>query len=303
MSFTVSIRSEKQQEYMNKIIEQMLTPYQCQSTQDYENALKEIIQEITLLGLWRAKFFEHAAFYGGTALRILYGLDRFSEDLDFSLLIPNPHFSLASYTHAIEEELNSLGIQASVNSKIKSQTSSIDSAFIKANTLINMINISAADQLTRAFHKEALLTIKLEVDIDPPPDFNTESKVLLRPIPFSVLTYQSADLFAGKIHALLCRKWKNRVKGRDWYDFIWYISQKIPVHAQHLKARLVQTQAWPLNKTLDRNEIIALLTTKIMQVDFVQAGNEVKPFTRDPLSISLWSNEFFIQLLEELQVK
>lgn len=287
---------------MNAIINKMLAPYRCQSAQDYENALKEIIQEIALLGLWRAKFFEHAAFYGGTALRILYGLDRFSEDLDFSLLTPNPDFSLARYTHAIEEELNSAGIHASVNSKIKTQTSNIDSAFIKANTVINLINISAADQLTLSFHKEALLTIKLEIDIDPPPYFNTESKILLQPIPFSILTYQPPDLFAGKIHALLCRKWKNRVKGRDWYDFIWYIAQKIPLHAEHLKARLVQTQAWPLDKALDRNEIISLLTTKIMQVDFLQAGNEVKPFIRDPASISLWSKDFFLQLLAQLRI-
>lgn len=287
---------------MNAIIEKMLMPYHCQSTQDYENALKEIIQEIALLGLWRAKFFEHAAFYGGTALRILYGLDRFSEDLDFSLLVPNPHFSLASYTHAIEEELNSLGIHASVSQKIKSHTSNIDSAFIKANTLINMINISAADQLTRGFHKEALLTIKLEVDIDPPPHFHTESKVLLQPIPFSVLTYQPADLFAGKIHAVLCRQWKNRVKGRDWYDFVWYIAQKIPVHSQHLKARLVQTKAWPAENTLDKNAIIQLLTAKIMEVDFVQARNEVTPFIKDQASIALWSKEFFLNLLGKLQV-
>src|ERR1700674_4330427 len=124
---------------MNPALETILRRYKCETRAQYERALKEILQELALLGLWRAKFFEHAAFYGGTALRILYGLDRFSEDLDFSLLAPNPDFTLSSYTHAIEEELNSAGIHASVNSKIKAQESNIDSAFIKANTLINMI--------------------------------------------------------------------------------------------------------------------------------------------------------------------
>lgn len=287
---------------MNLIVKNMLAAYKCHSTRDYENALKEIIQEIALLGLWRAKFFEHAAFYGGTALRILYGLDRFSEDLDFSLLKPNNHFSLNAYTHAIAEELNSLGINASVDKKIKSQSSNIESAFIKANTLVNRISINAASKLTRGLHKEQLLTIKLEVDIDPPSDFKTETKFLLQPIPFSVLSYQKPDLFAGKIHALLCRPWVNRVKGRDWYDFIWYISHNIPVNSDHLKARLVQTQAWLADRPLERLDIIHLLQEKVMKIDFQQAKNEVKPFVRDPDSLQVWSSEFFLEVINRLTV-
>lgn len=302
MSFATPIAHGKIKE-MNIIIENMLEPYHCQSTQDYENALKEIIQEIALLGLYRSKFFEHAAFYGGTALRILYGLDRFSEDLDFSLLKPNPNFSLLPYLHAIKQELNSLGIQAELSQKFKTTDSNIESAFIKANTLMNMIEINATQDLTSAYHKAAVLSIKLEVDIDPPPDFHTESKLLLQPIPFSVLTYKPEDLFAGKIHALLCRKWKGRVKGRDWYDFVWYVAHKIPVNSEHLKARLIQTNHWNIHKPLLKQDIIELIAEKVEKVDFNQAKNEVKPFVRDPASIELWSKEFFMQVLKQLRIK
>src|SRR3990167_4879269 len=154
---------------MDQVIFAMLEQYTCVSDDDYENALKQIMQQIALLGLWRAKFYEHAAFYGGSALRILYQLNRFSEDLDFSLLHPHREFSLTPYNHAICEELRAFGFEVEVKTKVK----------------------------------------------------QTEVKTLLQPIPFSVKTYVQPDLFAGKVHALLCRPWKVRVKERDWYDFIW----------------------------------------------------------------------------------
>src|SRR5438309_3791037 len=119
---------------MNPAILSMLDRYKCVTAQDYENALKEIIQEIALLGLWRAKFYEHAAFYGGSALRILYGLDRFSEDLDFTLLRPDKTFSLASYNQAIMDELRSFGFKVEVVTKTKKIVSNIESAFIKADS-------------------------------------------------------------------------------------------------------------------------------------------------------------------------
>src|SRR5258708_11206041 len=104
---------------MHYAIEQMLKKYNCCSQLDYLNSLKEIFQEIALLGLWRAKFYEKAAFYGGTALRILYGLDRFSEDLDFTLLKNTKNFDLSPYNQAIADELSSFGFKVSVETKIK----------------------------------------------------------------------------------------------------------------------------------------------------------------------------------------
>lgn len=287
---------------MNGIVTSMLSAYTCKSRQDYENALKEIIQELALLGLWRAKFFETAAFYGGTALRILYGLDRFSEDLDFSLLSPNPHFDLEPYNQAVEAELRGAGLDVSVSSKEKSATSTIRSAFIKAETLAQFIRIQLPTELPFGIHKAQSLKIKMEVDISPPPGFLTEAKILLNPIPFSVLSYQQPDLMAGKIHALLCRPWLQRIKGRDWYDFIWYIAKKIPVRLSHLHQRLHQSLFMPADTTLTQTMLVEFLRNKIQTVDFTQARRDVSPFIRDPQATDLWSTDFFMAALEQLLV-
>ena len=143
---------------MNKIVKNMIEKYECKSLSDYENALKEIIQEIALLGLWRAKFFEVGAFYGGTSLRILYGLDRFSEDLDFSLLMPDKSFDISTYEKSLARELAAFEFEVSVEKKIKANDSSIESAFIKANTLVHLMKIQAP--ITT--HKSQLLKIKLD---------------------------------------------------------------------------------------------------------------------------------------------
>src|SRR3990167_7144587 len=182
---------------MNDSVQSMLEKYKPRSEQDFTNALKEIIQEIALLGLWRAKFYEHAAFYGGSALRILYQLNRFSEDLDFSLLHPHREFSLTPYNHALCEELRAFGFEVEVKTKVKQTDTMIESAFIKANTKIQLMLINAPQSVIRQTHAMHQLKIKMEVDTDPPPGFQTEVKTLLQPIPFSVKTYIRPDLFAG----------------------------------------------------------------------------------------------------------
>jgi predicted nucleotidyltransferase component of viral defense system len=229
---------------MNPAVLTMLEKYNCQTTRDFENALKEIIQEIALLGLWRTNFYDHAAFYGGTALRILYGLPRFSEDLDFSLLRPNAEFSIEKYLGAVQNELQAFGFEVAVEAKKKAVVSQVDSAFIKAGTKEHLIKISAAAPLARRVQSNQNLTIKLEVDTDPPPDFETEVKFQLLPIPYSIQVFQPPSLFAGKMHAILHRQWKGRVKGRDYYDLIWYIGRGVPVDLAHLEARLRQSGGW-----------------------------------------------------------
>lgn len=204
---------------MHNAIDVMLKKYHCLTETDYINALKEIFQEIALLGLWRSKFFEYAAFYGGTSLRILFGLDRFSEDIDFTLLHKNKNFDLEKYNQAIKTEINSFGFEVEVSKKIKTKQSNIQSAFIKANMIRQLLEIEISPEISKYIHARNSMIIKMEVDTDPPGFFSTESKKLLLPIPFSVLTLKREDLFAGKIHALLCRQWQIRIKGRDWYDF------------------------------------------------------------------------------------
>lgn len=287
---------------MHEAVKQMLQKYSCQSEQDYINAIKEIFQEIALLGLWRAKFYEKAAFYGGSALRILYGLDRFSEDLDFTLLKSDKKFNLAPYNKAIVDELHSFGFEVNVDTKNKNIISNIESAFIKADTKKQLIIIEAPISVSARIHQRHTIKIKMEVDINPPGKFDTEAKTLLQPIPFSIKTLIPSDLFAGKIHALLCRPWQRRVKGRDWYDFVWYVARNIPVNLIHLKERLIQTGAWQRNKKFTQHDLIALLREKIGQTDFDNAKKDILPFLRDPKSIELWSVNFFLELLTKLHV-
>ena len=287
---------------MHDAIKKMLEKYQCRSENDYINALKEIFQEIVLLGLWRAKFYEHAAFYGGSALRILYGLDRFSEDLDFTLLQPNKMFSLISYNKAIVGELHGFGFNVEVVAKDKQIVSNIESAFIKADSKQQLIVIEAPSDIIASTHKMKMLKIKMEIDINPPGKFKTEVKNLLQPIPFSVKTLMPSDLFAGKIHALLCRPWQIRVKGRDWYDFVWYIARNTPVNLIHLRERLIQSKAWDEREKLNLEDLKKLLGNKINQVDFSNAKKDVLLFLNDPQSIELWSKAFFLELVERITV-
>jgi hypothetical protein len=193
---------------MNSAVNSMLEKYERRSVDDHVNAIREIFQEIALCGLWRGKFFEHAAFYGGTCLRTLYGLDRFSEDMDFSLLNPDDGFDFSPYCSFIQEELSSWGFSVVVEKKEKTNESAVESAFLKAGTREQLLLIDAGEEIAAAVHSGSLLRIKIEIDTDPPPGFSTETRFLLQPIPFSVRAYAQPSGFAGKMHALLCRGWK-----------------------------------------------------------------------------------------------
>ncbi len=286
---------------MNGAIRQMLDRYACQSRDDYLNALREILQELALLGLWRSKFFEHAAFYGGTALRVLHGLDRFSEDLDFSLLKPNDQFTLARYGDALRHELESFGFAVRFEQKPAARrTTAIESAFLKTDTVQQMIVLEAAPGLVASLPRGRQLSIKLEVDTDPPPDFTTETKYVLQPVPFAVRTYTLPDLFAGKMHAVLCRKWKSRVKGRDWYDLVWYAGHHPELSLRHLEARMRQSGDYSTAETLTPDEWRRRLTDAVARLNVKQAVAEVEPFVRDRQSLSLWSKEFFSEIIRRI---
>ena len=286
---------------MNPAIEQMLERYVCQTRDDYVGALREILQQIALLGLWRGKFFEHAAFYGGTALRVLYGLDRYSEDLDFSLLKPSTAFSLGAYGDALRRELASFGFEVSFESRKRNAQSAIESAFLKANTLQQLIVVRAAATVMRPQHAGEVLKIKLEVDTDPPGGFETESRAVLLPVPFAVRAYSLPDLFAGKMHALLCRKWKTRVKGRDWYDLVWYVGHNPQLHLSHLESRLRHSGHWIGQASLTRSDLLDRLRTAIGRLDVDQIRQEMDRYVRDKSSLQLWSREFFLQITEKIE--
>lgn len=283
----------------NQALQGMLDRYDCRTALDHVHALREIQQEIALLGLWRAKFFEHAAFYGGTALRILYGLDRYSEDLDFSLLRPDPGFALEPFAQGACREIESFGFSVTLQGVRTS--SAIHSAFLKGETVRHLLVVEAASDVRREIPGGKLLRIKLEVDTDPPGGFFSESRYLFQPIPFAVRTYSLPDLFAGKMHALLCRKWKNRVKGRDWYDFAWYAGRHPQLRLSHLEQRMRQSNDWTGEGQLDEPALQDLLARAIHALDIEKAREEVRPFVRDQDSLAAWSREFFLQAASRIK--
>ncbi len=288
---------------MNPALETMLQRYRCETRAEYERALKEILQEFTLVALWRVRFFEHAAFYGGTALRILYGLDRFSEDLDFTLLAPNPHYSLAKYHEAIKNELSSLGFTIEIDTKDKSWATPIQSAFIKTNTLGELLKIGIPKNLVRGLHPEMLLKIKIEIDTNPAPAYNVETQFLLTPFSVGIRTVILEDIFAGKIHAVLFREWKGRVKGRDWYDWSWLVRQKAVLDLKRLSIHMRETKLLRADEDLTKERFEKMMLEKIAQVDFTSAKADMQPFVTNAAQITDWSADFFRFILKQTLIK
>jgi len=285
---------------MNEAVRKMLDRYKCSCLEDNISALREILQEIALLGLWRSKFFEKAAFYGGTALRILYGLDRFSEDLDFSLLYPTKEFDLALYSEALRKELAAFGFEVHVDNHKNAGNSAIRSAFLKANTITQLLVIQTDAVLVKKLNLEQTLKIKIEVDTDPPTGFDTETRFVLQPIPFAVRIYVLPDLFSGKMHAILCRRWKNRSKGRDWYDLVWYAAHHPELHLAHLEQRMRQSGDWKGADPISPETFRGMIDDSIAAIEVDQIRKEVEPFVKKPETLEVWSRSFFRNVVENV---
>lgn len=288
----------------------MLQKYDLLKDDPYE-ALREILQEIVLYALSDAGFFNHAVFYGGTALRILYGLPRFSEDLDFSLIKPDPSFDLSKYEKAVVDTLKTYGFEAQIETKIKEQ-SAVQSAFVKGNTIKHLLAINAPEDIVKSFNAGKLLKIKFEVDTEPPLNFEEEQKLHLTPAPFMVRSMKPSSLFAGKLHAVLCRGWQNRPKGRDWYDMIWYVQNKYEVDLMHLATRLIQSckalqdaeVELPIETKLYTPElIVSLLQKKVDTLDIELAKQDVRRFIYDEKELDIWGKEFFSRLIQMIKFK
>jgi len=279
----------------------MLNTYDLSTVASATDALREIIQEITLLGLSRSPFFTKAAFYGGTALRIFYGLDRYSEDMDFSLLRPDAFFELSEYETFVVNELAAFDFDVSFEKRKKSVETRVESAFLKADTKKHFLVIENAQTLASRLPKGQTIRIKIEVDTDPPLDFGTETKYHLRPIPFSASVYAMPDLFAGKMHALLCRNWKRRVKGRDWYDFVWYVSRNTPLNLAHLDARMLQSGHKKWGGKLTSELFRELIIERIETLDVTSARDDVIRFLSLRAGLSIWSKEFFMAVAEKVR--
>jgi hypothetical protein len=281
------------------MIKEWLQEYHPQNQAEAENSLREIVQEIALAGLSRSGFFEKAAFYGGTALRIFYGVKRFSEDLDFSLLEVDPDFELQPYLDGMVSEFKALGINVTVKEKVKSKQSAIDSAFLKPDTeWKELILKSIIPQEKIGMRPD--IRIKLEVDTDPPLGFTTEEKLLLRPFSFYTKCFTAPDLFAGKMHALIFRKWKGRTKGRDWFDMEWYVKSNIPLHFEHFVIRSKQSGDWN-KESMTTEEFMKLLINKIDQVSMADIRDDIVRFIPDDTPLEIWSKDYFKELARRIR--
>ncbi len=281
------------------MIKAWIEEYNPKTEEEIVSALREIMQEIVLAGLSRTDFYKRAAFYGGTALRIFYGLDRYSEDLDFSLMETDLDFSLEPYFQAIINEFESTGLHISIREKEKTTNTSIESAFLKSETIWKELILEDILKQTGVSSNKQI-KIKLEVDRNPPLLFGTEEKLLIRPFSFYVKCFDRPSLFAGKMHALLFRKWKNRVKGRDWYDMEWYIRKGIPLNITHFLQRAKDTGDWK-EESINSDQIKYLLTQKITSLSMEQVKQDVRRFIPDENRLEIWSSTYFLDLIENLK--
>ena len=282
------------------MIKEWLESYNPVNRDEATSALREIMQEVALAGLFRSGFYDKAAFYGGTALRIFYGLDRFSEDLDFSLLEENADFSFQSYTEAVIAEFQAQGMQVTIAEKVKTAQSNVESAFLKSETIWKELVL---ESIIPEEHIEQIARIKIKIEVDkrPPLGFSTEEKLLTKPFSFYVKCFTLPDLFAGKMHALLFRQWKNNVKGRDWYDMEWYIRKGIPLNLDHFLLRAKGSGNWKKD-TITEVELRELLSKRIGTVDLNRAKEDISRFIKDPQALNVWSPKYFHDLVEKLKV-
>ena len=271
----------------NEIFNQMLLGYDITTEQQKRNAIFEVNQQVILAGLYNGGFFNEAAFYGGTCLRIFHGLQRFSEDMDFSLLAPNENFDFTQYFQPIIDQFALVGREVEIRKKDKKNFGKVESAFLKDNT----------DVYDITFQTEKSVKIKIEVDTQPPLKFKTEQKLLLLPQSFMTRCFTLSTLFAGKMHALVYRAWKNRVKGRDWYDFEWYVRHNIPLDFTHLGERALQFN----QEELDKETFLQKLNERLAAADINQVKADVLPFVRNPKELDIWSNDYFLQLAKMIR--
>jgi len=283
------------------MIKEWIAEYKPTNAEEASQALREIMQEIALAGLSRGKFFEKAAFYGGTALRIFHSLDRFSEDLDFSLLEVNTSFTFEPYFPAIEAEFAALGLTISIQEKSKKIANSIDSAFLKADTVWRELVLEGIIPQNGLDQKPSI-KIKLEVDREPPLSFDTEENLLIKPVSFYVKCFTLPHLFAGKMHALLFRKWGTNVKGRDWYDMEWYIKKGVPLELNHFALRARDSGDWE-KETITEGEFRILLTERIKTVTMARVRADISRFISEPQRLEIWSEKYFLDLMTHLKVK
>jgi predicted nucleotidyltransferase component of viral defense system len=279
-----------------KMIQQRLLSYDCKTDIEEQQAIREITQEVVLAALGRGDFFKYALFQGGTCLRIFYGLDRFSEDMDFILRDADPSFQLKDHIKHLADELSAYGYNIEITDRDKADAV-VKKAFLKDDSLGKVIELRHSQQTGPI----AKIRIKLEVDTNPPTGSGHELKYLDFPFVSSVAVQNRPSLFAGKIHALLCREY---IKGRDWYDFIWYTSNRIGINVGFLTSAIHQLGPWQGQSiAIDKAWVLNELERKIVSMNWQQAAEDVRRFVRIAAqpSLDLWSKELFLGQLDKIR--
>lgn len=285
---------------MNNVIEQLVQNYNPKNSEEVKNAIREIMQSIVLIGLSRSNFFSKASFYGGTALRIFYGLNRYSEDLDFTLNVADDTFSLTPYVKSIINVAKSYGIDLNIEVKNKKIKTPIESAFAKLNTYQTFITFNIDENLISKLHKDELIKVKFEVDCNPSLGFKVESKWITEPELASVSVLNIESLFSGKLHAILCRNYKNTVKGRDFYDFIFYINKKVKPNLDYLKNKLIESNKIDKDEEFNMDILKKMLIERFEQVDFKQVRDDAQKFVMKNENLSLYCKELFIDCVNRM---
>lgn len=271
------------------IYDQMVAAYAQKQGTATPNIEQEVMQHIALAGLHRGGFFQHAAFYGGTCLRLFHNLPRFSEDMDFSLIEKRDDIHIENYFPAIIEEFRLAGHEVSIVKKDKKTFGRVESAFLKDNTEAYDIK----------FQTKKTVKVKIELDTDPPLVFETEQLTLQQPYSFMTRCFTLPDLYAGKMHAMVYRAWQRRVKGRDWYDFEWYVRWNTPLDFKHLQERIREFNGEEVTK----ESFMSLLRNKLATTDIERVKEDVIGFVNDPHELDIWSNDYFLQLADKIVFK
>lgn len=271
------------------IYDQMVAAYAQKRGTATPIAEQEVMQRIALAGLHRGGFFQHAAFYGGTCLRLFHNLPRFSEDMDFSLTEKRSDIHIENYFSAIIEEFRLSGREVSIVKKDKKIFGRVESAFLKDNTEAYDIK----------FQTKKSVKVKIEMDTDPPLGFETELLAMQQPYSFMTRCLTLPDLYAGKMHALVYRAWQNRVKGRDWYDFEWYVRWNVPFNFAHLQERIREFSGEEISK----EAFMSKLREKLATTDIERVKEDVIGFVDNPHELDIWSNDYFLQLADRMVFK
>lgn len=286
---------------MTNTIDEIMKQYSSSSLEESKFALREMIQSIILIGLSRGGFFKYASFYGGTALRFFYGLNRYSEDLDFTLNEPSDCFKIEKYADSIKTVAFSYGLDLEISFKSKKVASPIESAFAKLNTYQTFISLKLSEKMKDILHKDEIIKVKFEVDCLPSLGFNTETKWIDNPEFAPIIVLDESSLFAGKLHALLCRTYKNNVKGRDYYDFLFYVSKNIKPNMLYLKNKLVASGKVKENGPFNISILKSMLREKFFTVDFESVKKDASKFICKQEDLSFYCQELFLQMIDKIQ--